>query len=181
MDNLFDFIGGDAGQWKVIQMATVTGEPIEEALYLDVVKSSIDKSNSGKWTIKGFNSNIRYATHYEKAQLLDVQQDLGRPQATCAALIPIRKSAEWWAMAQDERRQIFEEQSHHTKIGLEYLPPIARKLYHCRDLGQPFDFLTWFEYAPEHATFFEDLVSKLRQTAEWQYVEREIDIRLIKA
>ncbi|MFX6201819.1 chlorite dismutase family protein, partial [Acinetobacter baumannii] len=83
-----------------------------------------------------------------------VQQGLGRPEARCAALIPIRKNPAWWALAQDERRAILEEQSHHIAIGLEYLPPIARRLYHARELGQPFDFLTWFEYAPEHAEAF---------------------------
>jgi hypothetical protein len=60
------------------------------------------------------------------------------------------------------------------------LPAIARKLYHCRDIGQPFDFLTWFEYAPEHEDIFEELVVSLRSTDEWKYVEREIDIRLKK-
>ena len=42
-------------------------------------------------------------------------------------------------MPQDERRQIFEEQSHHTEIGLAYLPEIARQLHHSRDLGEPFE------------------------------------------
>jgi hypothetical protein len=112
--------------------------------------------------------------------LLAIQEGLGRPQATCAALIPIRKNEAWWNLAQDERRAIFEEQSHHTAIGLQYLPAISRKLYHCRDLGQPFDFLTWFEYAPKDAAGFEELVTALRHTEEWKYVEREVDIRLIK-
>ncbi len=93
-------------------------------------------------------------------------------------MIPIRKSASWWDLAQDERRTIFEETSQHTAIGLKYLPDIARQLYHCRDLGQPFDFITWFEYAPEHAQAFEELVTSLRATHEWQFVEREVDIRL---
>ena len=44
-----------------------------------------------------------------------------------------------------------------------------------------FDFLTWFEYAPEHADAFEDMVRKLRRTLEWQYVDREIDIRLCRS
>jgi hypothetical protein len=48
-------------------------------------------------------------------------------------------------------------------------------------LGEPFDFLTWFEYAPEHATIFEDLVGVLRATDEWTYVEREVDLRLARA
>ena len=107
-----------------------------------------------------------------------VQAPLGRAEACCAALIPLRKSAAWWALAQDERRAIFENASHHTQIGLRYLPAISRQLYHCRDLGGPFDFLTWFEFDSAHTAAFEDLIGALRQTEEWQYVDREIDIRL---
>ena len=95
-------------------------------------------------------------------------------------MIPIRKSEAWWDLAQDERRAVFEETSHHTLIGLDYLPAVARQLYHCRDIGEPFDFLTWFEYAPEHSASFEALVLRLRTTAEWRYVEREVDIRLAR-
>jgi hypothetical protein len=40
---------------------------------------------------------------------------------------------------------------------MEYLPAVARRLHHSRELGEPFDFLTWFEYAPEHADAFEEL------------------------
>jgi len=64
---------------------------------------------------------------------------------------------------------------------MEYLPAIARRLHHSRDLGEPFDFLTWFEYAPEHSNIFEELVSRLRGTREWQYVDCEVDIRLVRA
>lgn len=60
------------------------------------------------------------------------------------------------------------------------MPAIARRLYHCRDLGEPFDFLTWFEYASADSDIFEELVVNLRQTEEWSFVEREIDIRLVK-
>jgi hypothetical protein len=38
--------------------------------------------------------------------------------------------------------------------------------------------LTWFDFAPEHASAFEELVLRLRATEEWTYVEREIDLRL---
>ena len=107
---------------------------------------------------------------------------LGRPEATLAALIPIRKNAEWWAMTQDERRNVFEEQSHHIAIGLRHLPAVARRLHHCRDLGsdEPFDFLTWFEYAPADERAFDEVVLELRQTPEWKYVDRELDIRLVR-
>ncbi len=175
-----DFIGCTSGQWRVIKMNTVAGEPIEKVSHLRITESNLIKSNAGIWTLRGFNSNVRYAEKVEKEKLLAVQEGLGRPHATCAALIPIRKTETWWALAQDERRAIFESTSHHTEIGLKYLPAIARKLYHCRDIGEPFDFLTWFEYAPQHAEAFEELVVALRKTEEWKYVEREIDIRLVR-
>ena len=95
-------------------------------------------------------------------------------------MIPIRKSAAWWDLPQDRRRAIFEETSHHTRIGMDYLPQVARRLHHCRDLGEPFDFVTWFEYAPEHEALFDDLLARLRVTEEWRYVERGVDVRLLR-
>jgi chlorite dismutase len=99
-----------------------------------------------------------------------------------AALIPIRKTTAWWSMTQDERRSVFEEQSHHIDIGLRYLPAVARRLHHCRDLGadEPFDFLTWFEYAPSDERAFDELVDDLRRSPEWKFVEREVDVRLVR-
>ena len=132
------------------------------------------------WRLAGVASHLRYTERAEKEALEAVQAALGRPEATCGALIPIRKSAAWWELTQEERRQIFEDKSHHIAGSLKYLPAIARQLYHCRDLGEPFDFLTWFEYAPEHAALFEELVGMLRATEEWNYVEREVDVRVVR-
>jgi chlorite dismutase len=131
-----------------------------------------------RWLLRGVVSNERYVTREEREGLKAVQEGLGRPAATRAALIPIRKVPAWWDLAQDERRAILEEQSQHIRIGMRALPAIARRLHHSRDLGEPFDFLTWFEYAPGDSAAFEDLVGKLRATEEWRYVEREIDFRL---
>lgn len=181
MDNVFDFVGGHQGLWKITTITAVTGDALEQAPYLNIIPASVAQPKDSCWTLTGVRSNLRYTERKEKEQLISVQSELGRPDATCAALIPIRKSANWWALAQDERRAIFEAQSRHITIGLHYLPAIARRLYHCRDLNEPFDFLTWFEYAPEHADAFERLVHELRQTEEWTYVDREVDIRLVKA
>ncbi len=179
-NQFFDFAGGSGGQWQITAMNTITGEPLPAATHLHILPGTLTSVNPALWCLKGFTSNIRYAEKAEREKLLAVQAELGRPGASCAALIPIKKNEQWWALAQDERRKIFEQQSHHTATGLQYLPAIARKLYHCRDIGGPFDFLTWFEYAPEHATAFEELVHSLRNTEEWKYVDREIDIRLQK-
>ena len=177
----FSFIGGSEGTWRVVRMAPVAGEGLPIAMRLEIVAGAASGPGA-QWCLRGITSHERYVTHEEKRLLESRQPGLGRPHATHAALIPIRKSPAWWALAQDERRAVFEEQSRHVAIGLEYLPAVARRLHHCRDLGEaePFDFLTWFEYGPGDAAAFEDLVERLRESPEWRYVEREVDIRLEK-
>ncbi|ABA05695.1 conserved hypothetical protein [Nitrobacter winogradskyi Nb-255] len=177
------FTGGDSGAWSILSVAPVIGESLMAASHLAIAPSLSlgDTSATTPWQLRGVASHARYVERAEKIALTSVQAGLGRNEATRAALIPIRKSAAWWEMTQDERRAIFEDKSHHIAASLKYLPAIARQLYHCRDIGEPFDFLTWFEYAPEHATMFEDLVGVLRATEEWTYVEREVDIRLARA
>ena len=131
----------------------------------------------GDWLMKGVVSNLRYTTAAEAEMLVSNSAGLGRSEASRAVLIPIRKSAAWWALAQDERRRIYEEQSKHTSIGAKYIPAIARRLHHSRDLGEPFDFLTWFEFAPEHETAFDELLAELRASLEWTFVDREVEFR----
>jgi hypothetical protein len=183
LNNSYSFVGGTRGAWRVTAMRGVIGASLAAADYLDIrhgLPLGAATPPGTVWQLQGLVSNVRYAERDELAALAAKQQAPGRIEATCAALIPIRKSAAWWALSQDERRAIFEETSHHNAIGMDYLPAIARRLHHCRDIGEPFDFLTWFEYAPEHAREFEALVAALRATPEWDYVEREVDIRLVR-
>ena len=180
---LFEFVGGRTGPWRVVRAETLAGEPLAAVERLDVVSNPGASSDPAPlWTLRGITSNGRYTSREEKSQLAAKEPGLGRPEATCAALIPLRKNADWWALTQDERRSILEEQSRHIQVGLQYLPAIARRLHHCRDLSEhePFDFLTWFEYAPEHEAEFNTLVSALRSSIEWTYVDREVDIRLTR-
>lgn len=176
----FSFIAGDRGRWKVASVSAVIGESLERVPFLDIRNEYVMKMPVDfRWLLRGVTSNQRYVNDSEQACLMAAQPQLGRPEATCAALIPIRKTKQWWDMTQEDRRRIFEEKPRHIATGIKYLPGIARKLHHCRDLGEPFDFLTWFEYAPEESDAFEDLVSALRETEEWKYVEREVDVRLV--
>ncbi|MCA1603282.1 MAG: chlorite dismutase family protein [Acidobacteria bacterium] len=180
---LFTFVGGKSGNWSVVEVKAVVGDSLLASERLDVVHGPVSALPDGaKWVLRGVTSNVRYVTRVERELMVAKQADMGRPEATRAALIPIRKAAAWWDMPQDERRRIFEDSSHHVATGLKYLPAIARRLHHCRDLGatEPFDFLTWFDYAPVHAQAFEDLVTALRATEEWKFVEREVDIRLAR-
>jgi hypothetical protein len=162
-------------------MRTVCGDELAPVDYVDVVDNIPASKPSEGWLLRGVVSNLRYTEREELKQLQAIQPALQRPEATCAVLIPIRKTAAWWALPQDERRAIFEQHSMHTQIGLEYLPAIARKLHHGRDLGEPFDFLTWFEFAPHHKPLFDDLLRRLRASLEWSYVDREVEVRLLRA
>ncbi|MEI6713664.1 MAG: chlorite dismutase family protein [Verrucomicrobiota bacterium] len=175
---LVHFVAGDSGNWRIREIRCVIGESLPLASRLMV--SSEAPSTEGSWVLKGVTSNERYVTRAEKEKLLARQEGLGRSDSTCAALIPIKKNAAWWALTQDERRDIFEAQSKHNEIGMRYLPAIARRLHHCRDLSslEPFDFLTWFEYRPEHEAEFDALLLQLRSSPEWEFVEREVDVRL---
>ena len=172
------FVGGSAGRWRVVRNEAVRGAGLPAAACLDVVEGpEPTRPYAPAWVLRATTSNARYTTRLEMGQLASRQAGLGRPEARCAALIPIRKTPAWWRLMQDERRALFAE-GDHTGIGLDYLPGVARRLHHGRDLGEPFDFLTWFEYAPEHAGAFEEMCQKLRGTPEWRFVEREVDIRL---
>lgn len=181
---LFTFVGSDKGPWAVQSARTLVGAALPSAPFLSVLAGVAEPAISATaWTLTGITSNDRYVERYEKTALMGAQAGLGRAEATRAALIPIRKTPAWWALTQDERRAVFEEQSHHIAVGLRYLPAVARRLHHCRDLGpaEPFDFLTWFDYAPDHESAFDDMLAAMRSAPEWAYVDREIDIRLARA
>jgi Chlorite dismutase len=173
------FLGAGAGPWRIERAFAVAGEPLPPAPCLSVIEARARPDLPDvRFTLRGSTGHVRYVDAREKAALGPVSPGLGRPEATRAALIPIRKSDAWWELAQDERRAILEQRSRHITVGLEYLPAIARRLFHARELGEPFDFLTWFEFAPEHEARFDELLVRLRASEEWRYVEREVELRL---
>lgn len=175
------FVAGSVGEWRIERVLSVRGRGFPAAPRLQRIEAaSFLDPQEATWVLTGVRSNERYVERAERARLAALQDDLGRPSSTCAALIPIKKSKSWWALAQDERRAIFEASSRHIQMGLMYLPAIARRLYHCRDLGGPFDFLPWFEFSRSDRNAFDELLDRLRVTEEWSYVEREVDIRLTR-
>lgn len=179
----FSFLASAEGPWQILSNVAVKGAPLASAARLNVLDSYLPAlPENAAWLLRGVTSNSRYVTDDEKRELLAKQAPIGRAECTRAALIPIRKNAAWWDLAQSERRAIFEERSHHTRASLKYLPAIARRLHRCRDLAiaEPFDFLTFFDYQQRDSEAFEELVGQLRRSEEWQYVEREVDIRLAR-
>ncbi len=180
-NRLYTFVGGTSGRWRVRSQRPFIGPALAPVSFVDVIHANAVAPEGG-WSLRGITSNERYVERVEKQELVAKQRGLGRPEASYAALIPIRKTSAWWALTQDERRAVFEEQSQHMRIGMKYLPAIARRLHHCRDLAdaEAFDFLTWFEYAPADEAAFEDLLAALRASREWEYVDHEVDIRLVR-
>jgi chlorite dismutase len=170
------FNGGARGNWKVLRQLSIKGAGLASVTHLE---RGARVATDAAWTLAGVNSNLRYTNAAEKRVLDATPSVLARPAATRAALIPITKSAAWWAMAQDERRAILEEKSRHIAIGNDYLAAVSRNLVHCRDQpGAEFDFLTWFEFKPQDEGLFDELLVKLRATAEWDFVDREVELRL---
>lgn len=169
------FIGGPNGAWKIERVVVVIGDGLPPAERLDRQAGLITPTVYA-WTFQGVSGHARYVERRERGMLDAASPPLDRPDARKGVFIPMCKSPQWWAMTQEERRAIFEERSHHIADSMKYLPAIARGLYHSRDLGGPFDFLTWFEFAPGHAGAFEDLLHALRASEEWRYVDREIEV-----
>jgi hypothetical protein len=174
------FAGGAEGAWRIVSIEAIRGDALPLAPRLDISPCApgTPAPLGAAWAVAGTTSNVRYALRPEVDELAATQPPLGRPKARAAALIPISKSNAWWALAQDERRALFA--AGHHDISRPYVPAIARRLYHSRDLAQPFDFLTWFEFAPDEAPAFDRLLAGLRATPEWAHVTREVDIRLSK-
>ena len=83
-----------------------------------------------------------------------------------AAVIPIRKSADWWAMDQDSRAAMMKE---HTQASLPYHKTVKRKLYHSTGLDD-IDFITYFETSKLED--FHGLILAQERVKEFQYVRR---------
>lgn len=182
-NGIISFLGTNSGPWKVLSMQTISGVPMEMAPYLSISREAITSAEQeeSRWILRAFISNLRYTAKTEKNILEQHSRGLALLEFNHAALIPIKKTQEWWALAQDERRKIFEEDSRHIEKSIKYLPVISRQLHHSKDLGETFDFLTWFEFSSEHDDAFDELCNILRKTEEWKYVNREVDIRLEKS
>lgn len=130
----------------------------------------------------GVTQHVVYTAAPERRELTRISAPESGPTAV---LIPICKSAAWWALAQDERRAFLQSGTPgHFEIGLEYASTIYRRLYHARALpGSSWDFLTYFEFPVERRPEFERLLARLRdvdQNPEWQFVEHEVEIWLSK-
>lgn len=176
---IVSFVAGSEGLWRIDGILAAKGETLARAARLAVIEGEPDRS-AARWALRGVAGPATYTTEAEDDALVAGQEPLGRPEARCATLIAVRKSPAWWTMSHDDRRAVIEERSHHIAVGLEYLPAIARRLHQAHELSEPFDFLTWFEYAPSDQGAFDELVGRLRATEEWSFVERDVEVRVTR-
>lgn len=129
--------------------------------------------------LRGVVQHLHYTTLDERTDLVKRSRaELPPSPDVTAVLIPIRKSEEWWAMAQDQRGEHFHKK--HTPVGAPYVETIFRKLYHSRYYGSGYDFLTYFEFPKDATEMFQKLLRELRETEEWKYVSEEYEVWMTK-
>lgn len=131
----------------------------------------------------GSTQHLVYTDAATRGELSQISRGSTGP---LAVLIPICKSAAWWALAQEERQAYFTRGRlpGHTALGRPFAARIYRRLYHARYLpGSSWDFLTYFEFPESERTAFLELLGILRdpdQNPEWGFVERELEIWMRK-
>jgi chlorite dismutase len=92
-------------------------------------------------TFIGMTNALNYANR--KPGLMDSLKATAYSDAPprYVVMIPVKKSAEWWALPDDQRMKLIEE---HTLRTLPFLATVKRKLYHSTGLDDV-DFMTFFE------------------------------------
>lgn len=102
------FRGADAGEWRVNSLTVLAGLPLSAVAGLSVVAGPLGPAPElSAWQLRGAASHLRNTARPEKTRRDATPTGLGRPEATCAALIPLQKSTEWWGLTPDECRRIF--------------------------------------------------------------------------
>ena len=178
----YNYVGGTTGAWEVTAMTARNGRPLAHVSHLDVINGPLKSLPAGTaWIFSGLVRNTRYVTREEYQERGTRPLRFARTEPTCAALIAVRKSAVWWSLDHRERREIQETHSWEGMLALRYLSAIVRRWQHRRDVSDQFDDVTWFEYAPRDSAAFDDLLALWHASEEWEYVERDCDIRLVHA
>jgi hypothetical protein len=151
--------------------------------------SSGGRTSPDRFPLRGVLQHLHYTPRSERTELEKISRfESDASSEPTAVLIPIRKSAEWWKLSQDERQVLFQKtprhEGHHG-IGRKYADRIFRRLYHSRyvEPTAPYDFLTYFEFEEMDVPYFRKLISELRDiknNPEWLYVDFEYEIWMTK-
>jgi chlorite dismutase len=131
---------------------------------VDLQNSLMGKHLKPAGILNGLTKKANYVPGFPD----QMKADLKAPSESgpYAIVIPIRKSAEWWALDQEKRAAMMKE---HTEAALPYHKTVKRKLYHSSGLDD-LDFVTYFETSKLED--FHSLILSLEKVKEFQYTRR---------
>jgi len=139
----------------------------------DIQKFLVDLQNSAfgqQLKVAGIMHGLTKKANYVPGFPDELKTDLKAPSdpgpKPYVVVIPIRKSADWWALDQEKRTVMMKE---HTEAALPYHKTVKRKLYHSTGLDDV-DFITYFETSK--LDDFHNLILSLEKVKEFQYTRR---------
>ena len=133
---------------------------------LDLQSSLFGKHLKTSGIMHGLTKKANYVPGFPDQLKTDLKTASESGPKPYAIVIPIRKSADWWALDQDKRAVMMKE---HTEATLPYLKTVKRKLYHSSGLDD-LDFITYFETSKLED--FHSLILSLEKVKEFQYIRR---------
>lgn len=133
---------------------------------VDLQSSAFGKHLKGAGLMHGLTKKANYVPGFTDQLKADLKVTSEPGPKPYAMVIPIRKTADWWALDQEKRAAMMRE---HTEATLPYLKTVKRKLYHSSGVDD-LDFITYFETSK--LDDFHSLVLSLEQVKEFQYTRR---------
>jgi chlorite dismutase len=133
---------------------------------VDLQGSAFGKQMKVAGIMHGFTKKANYVPAFPDDIKADLKTASDPGQKPYVVVIPIRKSADWWALDQDTRAAMMKD---HTQAALPYHKTVKRKLYHSTGLDD-LDFITYFETSK--LDDFHSLILSLERVKEFQYTRR---------
>ena len=133
---------------------------------LDLLNSQFGRHLKKVGVMHGLTKTPNYVPAFPDQMKAELKKASQPGQHPYAIVVPVRKSAEWWALDQDKRTALMQE---HTDATVPYLNTVKRKLYHSSGLDDV-DFITYFETSKLED--FHSLVLSLEKIKEFHYVRR---------
>jgi chlorite dismutase len=138
---------------------------IQEFL-VDLQSSMFGKHLRTAGIMHGLTKKANYVPAFSDQLKADLKTASEPGRKPYVVVIPIRKSADWWALDQEKRTALMKE---HTEASLPYHRTVKRKLYHSTGLDD-MDFITYFETSKMED--FHSLILSLEKVKEFQYTRR---------
>ena len=133
---------------------------------LDLQSSAFGRQLKVAGLMHGLTKKANYVPGFPDELKTDLKAPSDPGPKPYVVVIPIRKSADWWALDQESRAAMMKE---HTEAALPYHKTVKRKLYHSTGLDDV-DFITYFETSKLED--FHSLILALEKVKEFQFTRR---------